>query len=161
MTHMFFSKQPWKGSLLGIVLAISVPAAAQLEDIRTRQLMQDVAELQRTVRQQALRIDQLEREISRLTGTPVASPVAREGVSAADVEKQRWLAPKTWDRVSVGMSEIEVLEILGYPTSARAGQEKSMKTLFYSVQVSPAGFLSGNVELENNRVRAVQRPTLR
>jgi hypothetical protein len=158
---MFFGKQPWKGPLLGVLLAISVPAAAQLEDIRTRQLMQDVAELQRTVRQQALRIDQLEREISRVTGTPVARPVGSEGMSTRETEKQPWLAPKTWDRVKVGMSELEVLEILGYPTNARAGQDKSTKTLFYSVQVSPAGFLSGNVELTNNRVRVVNRPALR
>lgn len=157
---MFFGKQPWNGPLLGIVLAISIPAAAQLEDIRTRQLMQDVAELQRTLRQQALRIDQLEREISRLTGAPVTRPATSEGVSARDLEKQPWLAPKTWDRVKLGMSEIEVLDILGYPTSARTAQDKS-KTLFYSVQVSPAGFLSGNVELTDNRVRAVNRPALR
>ncbi len=158
---MIFGKQPWNGPLLGIVLAISLPAAAQLEDIRTRQLMQDVAELQRTVRQQALRIDQLEREISRLTGTPVARPLTSEGVSTPDMDKQPWLAPKTWDRVKVGMSELEVLEVLGYPTSARTAQDKSTKTLFYSVQVSPAGFLSGNVELTDNRVRAVNRPALR
>src|SRR5688500_11047227 len=98
---MFPRKQPWMGPLLATGLALSVPAAAQLEDIRTRQLMQDVAELQRTVRQQALRIDQLEREIARLSGAPIPRTSQREGVTQSDASTHPWLAPASWDRVSV------------------------------------------------------------
>jgi hypothetical protein len=59
------------------------------------------------------------------------------------------------------MTEKQVFDILGYPTSARTSENNAVKTLFYTVPVGNSGFLSGRVELENDSVRAIQRPALR
>lgn len=150
-------------ALFTLFAAFSLPAFAQLEDYKTRQLAQDVAELQRTVRQQQTRIDQLEREIARVTSRSPrgASGAEKPASPAIDEANQLWLSPKSWDRVQNGMTEAQVLEVLGYPTSARVGDNSGVKTLFYTLQVGSSGFLSGQVELENNRVRVIQKPTLR
>jgi hypothetical protein len=144
-----------------VVFAIAAPVSAQLEDYRTRTLMQDVAELKRVVRQQSQRIDQLERELSKL-GAKVPPPVASEPEQKIPQPKTApWMTAKTWDRVTAGMSEKQATDILGYPTSSRTDESTGVKTLFYTVAVGTTGFLSGNVEVEKDRVRAVQKPVLK
>jgi hypothetical protein len=142
------------------IAAVS-PAGAQLEDFRTRQLMQDIAELKRVVRTQEQRIDQLEREVSRLSSR---SP-DRGGSRPADKNPNGLNAPwknlKNWDRLTPGMSEKQVLDILGYPTSARAGENRTVKTLFYTKPVGNTGFLSGQVQLENDSVKVIEKPVLK
>jgi hypothetical protein len=144
-----------------IWIAAVSPAGAQLEDFRTRQLMQDIAELKRVVRTQEQRIDQLEREVSRLTsrspdrGGSKPTDKSPNGVNAA------WKNLKNWDRLASGMSEKQVLEILGYPTSARTGENGAVKTLFYTEPVGNTGFLSGRVQLENDSVRLIEKPALK
>lgn len=143
------------------VLAMAAPAGAQLEDYRTRTLMQDVAELKRVQRQQSQRIAQLERELSRL-GAKLPDPTVPEPEGRVPQPKDApWMTAKTWDRVAVGMTEKQALDVLGYPTSSRIDEKTAVKTLFYTVAVGSTGFLSGTVEIENDRVRAVQKPVLK
>jgi outer membrane protein assembly factor BamE (lipoprotein component of BamABCDE complex) len=143
------------------VLAIAAPAGAQLEDYRTRTLMQDVAELKRVVRQQSQRIDQLERELTRLGAKLPAPETALPEQKIPQPKDAPWMTAKTWDKVAVGMTEKQVLNILGYPTGSRTDEKTAVKTLFYTVAVGTTGFLSGNVEIEKERVRAVQKPVLK
>lgn len=136
-------------------------AVAQVDDFRTRQLMNDVAELQRLVRQQAQRIDQLERQIRQMSAAPGSRVPAAPAAEGPAVTNQTWLEPGTWERVRPGMSAQEVLTILGVPTSMRTDENTQVRTLFYTLPVGDSGFLSGTVELVNDRVRAINRPTLK
>lgn len=159
--HVPRAIRPPRGLLLAVALGACLPAMAQLEDFRTRQLMQELSELRRAVHEQGRRIEQLEREIARLTGDAAgARAVPGEAPDALPADRA-WLAPASWDRLRIGMTEQQVLDILGYPTSARTAAGATAKTLFYTVQVGPTGFLSGRIELENGRVRAIDRPALR
>ena len=146
---------------LAVWMATIAPAGAQLEDFRTRQLMQDIAELKRLVRTQEQRIDQLEREVSRLTSRSPDRGGSKSTDQPPSARSAAWKNVKNWDRVAQGMSEKQVLDVLGYPTSSRTGENGTVKTLFYTEPVGNSGFLSGNVELENDRVRLVQKPALK
>jgi hypothetical protein len=145
-----------------VALAVcSLPAAAA-EDLRIHQLMQDINELKQMVREQAQRIDRLESQFasrSPAAALPVPNP-SSAGAAGMVPESRRWLAPANWDRLRPGMSEQEVLTILGYPTSVRSAPDSSDKTLFYTVQLGPSGFLSGHVVLADHKVREVEKPTL-
>jgi TolA-binding protein len=148
---------------LGFAMWIATisPAGAQLDDFRTRQLMQDIAELKRVVRAQEQRIDQLEREVSRLTSRSPDRGGSRPADKQPSASKAQWKNLKNWDRLARGMTEKQVLEILGYPTSARTGENGSAKTLFYTEPLGDTGFLSGHVDLENDSVRLIEKPALK
>jgi hypothetical protein len=146
---------------LAVWIAGISPAEAQLEDFRTRQLMQDIAELKRVVRTQEQRIDQLEREVSRLTSRSPDRGGSRSADKSPASLNAAWKNLKNWGRVAQGMSEKQVLDILGYPTSSRTGENGTVKTLFYTEPVGNTGFLSGHVELENDRVRVIEKPALK
>jgi len=146
---------------LAVWFAAVSPAGAQLEDFRTRQLMQDVAELKRLVRAQEQRIDQLERELSRVTSRSPDRGGSRPPDKNAGSPNAAWLNLKNWDRIAEGMSEKQVLDVLGYPTSSRTGENATVKTLFYTQPAGNTGFLSGTVVLEKDRVRSIQKPALK
>lgn len=147
----------WRAVFATMLTAIAVNASAQ-DALRIQELRQEINELQRLVRDQSRRIDALEREISRSkVAVSPGPPRARPAAPAASAEK--WLVPGNWEKLRTGMTEQQVLDTLGYPTTVRGGQDS--KTLFYTVQVAPSGFLSGRVVIENRQVREIQKPTLR
>ena len=123
--------------------------------------MQDVAELKRVVRTQDQRIGELEREISRSTSKPPDRDAPRTAERSSQSANAAWLNLKHWERVKTGMSEKQVLDVLGYPTSSRSSENSGGKILFYTQPVGSTGFLSGTVELDNDRVKTVQKPTLK
>ena len=57
------------------------------------------------------------------------------------------------------MGELEVINILGPPTSMR--QEGEARVLLYAMEIGAAGFLGGSVELRDRKVSEVNPPTLR
>ena len=67
-----------------------------------------------------------------------------------------WKNPSSWNGVSNGMSERQVISILGKPTSAE--NVGSFRTLFYRGDVAGSGFVSGNVKLDEDRVWIVNKP---
>ena len=62
-----------------------------------------------------------------------------------------WTIPANWDRIEEGMSEEQVVAILGPPTK-REEQFLSYLQLSYEGQVEGSGFVSGNITLERNQV---------
>jgi hypothetical protein len=133
-------------------LAVLPIAAFAADDLRIEQLKQDIAELHRLLREYDRRIDQLEQQRFRApTQLPGRAPPGSD----------KWLTPANWDKVRPGMSEQQVLEVLGYPTSVRQTETDGAKTLFYTMQVGPSGFLSGRVVIAGDAVREVERPVLR
>ncbi|MGQ0833619.1 MAG: hypothetical protein ACT4O5_01640 [Gammaproteobacteria bacterium] len=145
--------------LIACVLWSAGSAAVDAEDVRVEQLRQDVAELNRVVREQARKIESLEREIARLksAATPGRPRSAKDG---ADVGELAWVSSGPWRKLRPGMSESEVIALLGPPTAVRGDGEAS-KTLLYTLELEGTGFLSGSVELGSGQVREVREPQLR
>ena len=67
--------------------------------------------------------------------------------------------PAAWEKLRTGMTEQQVLDVLGYPTTSRG--TGASKTLFYTVQVGASGFLSGRVVIVDKAVQEIQKPILR
>jgi hypothetical protein len=57
------------------------------------------------------------------------------------------------------MGELEVIGILGPPTSMR--QEGETRVLLYAMEIGSTGFVGGSVELRDRKVSEVLKPVLR
>ncbi|HJS21162.1 MAG TPA: hypothetical protein VJ764_00780 [Steroidobacteraceae bacterium] len=129
--------------------------AASADDARERQLELDVQQLRRELMAQARRIDELERLTVRgVKETTVTAPVVSPVLPA-------WLVAANWERVRTGMSEADVRQVLGTPTSVREGSSAERRTFFYALEVAPEAFLAGSVELAEGKVIEVRKPVLR
>jgi len=129
--------------------------------IKINQLEQDVRELQRTVQQQARRIEVLE-TAARQAGTGTTRWPRLPAPSASkDNSTPMWLRSEHWERLRPGMTEADVINTLGPPTTTRKSPDNDTQTLFYARELEAGGFLSGQVVIENQRVREIHRPTLK
>lgn len=147
--------------LIGIVLgcAFALPAAPGWgqDALRVRQLESDVLRLERDIEAQARRIDQLEQAV-RGTSTRALppAPAARSADSSPG-----WLVSTNWDRLRPGMKEIDVIALLGRPTSVRTDADGKKHALLYALELGPSAVLAGNVEFSESGVSEVNKPTLR
>ena len=67
-----------------------------------------------------------------------------------------WKNPYTWGKVKNGMSESQVIHILGPPTDKKVSYTT---TLYYRGEKSGSGFISGNVVLnDDDRVIIIHKP---
>ena len=140
-----------------VVLLGDGVAAMAADDFKVSQLEQDVRDLQRQV--QAL---------SRQVEAQRAAPAVNAGSNADAAGRVRepprepaapaWVDAARWQRIQPGMGELEVLGILGPPTSMR--QQQADRVLLYAMQIGASGFLVGSVTLRDRSVASVQRPTL-
>ncbi len=129
--------------VLTVVLSASTPAFAQ-ESGHLRQLKQEVDMLKRTVLEQSRRIEVLERELQgnpSVIFPPAANSTATPRMLSAE---QPWHDGSTWGRVKNGMSEAQVISILGRPTSVES--VGGFKTLFYRGEVNGSGSVSRNIK---------------
>ncbi len=141
---------------LALSSLLATPALAQ-EDIRVRQLEGEVQRLQRELATQARRIDQLERDM-RLSGTTTR---AAAGSSRPADSSPAWLVVGNWDRIRTGMKELDVISILGRPTSARQDEAGKASTFFYALELGPNAVLVGSLKFDQAGVAEVKRPGLR
>ena len=126
------------------------------EDFKVIKLEQDVINLQRRVEELSREIDQLQQRAAS-SGTPSTASASPQ---AAD-DTPRWLRAANWNRVRPGMSELEVIEILGPPASVRGGAADSSRTLMYAMELGSSAFLAGSVTLEAHKVARIEPPSLR
>lgn len=136
----------------------TAPAFAQIpvDDLRVRQLEAEILRLQQQVDAQALRIEALERA-ARLTPP---DPSSVSSVRAPDTSPV-WLATANWDRVKPGMTALEVIAILGRPTSTRNSEDGKLRVLFYAMELGPDKYLSGTIRLDDSGVTEINRPMLK
>lgn len=144
--------------IIALILVVTVaPVFAQPSE-RVRQLEQEINFLKNTVADQGRRIELLERQ---LLGKPSAtgsssSPAAAQFRTPSSVAFP-WHDKNAWDRVKHGMSEAQVVSILGPPTSVNV--MGSYRTLLYRGDVPGSGSVSGNVMLTGeDRVLYVNTP---
>lgn len=138
--------RPW------LALVACLPLGAIADDLRVSQLEQEVRRLERQVQALSRRLDEVQRP-SFTTERPLTR------AAAAPTPGDAWIDADKWGRVKPGMSELEVIALLGPPTSLR--DEDGARVLLYALELSSSGFLGGSVTLRNRAVVRVQTPVLR
>ena len=129
--------------------------AAEDDTYRLMKVEQDVRNLERQVQTLTRQLDELRQQAGR-DRLPSA---ARSTSAAAASNSTAWLEPARWDRVRVGMSELDVINALGPPTSMR--QEGETRVLLYAMEIGSSGFLGGSIELRDRAVSAINKPVLK
>jgi hypothetical protein len=136
-----------------LACALTLPFAAVGDDLRVAQLEQEVRRLERQIQSLSRRVDEVERPA--FDAARPASPAA----SSPAPPEERWLDASKWRRVKVGMSELELVELLGAPTSMR--EESGGRVLLYALEVGSSGFLGGSVRMRDGKVIAAETPRLK
>src|SRR5262245_7792280 len=139
-----------------LVAMLAAPAFAQ-DDLRVRQLENEVMRLQREIDAQNQRIERLESS-ARVSGS--MPPPVTTSPRAAD-SSPAWLVGTNWDKLRTGMKELDVIALLGRPTSVRTDDSARTHTMFYALELGPSQFLTGNVRFGDAGVAEINRPTLR
>ena len=149
--------QPLLLLMTTLAVASSVPAQV-VDDLRVRQLENEVNRLQRELDAQSRRIDELERGARTGALTPRASapaPSEREDRSPA------WLVSTNWDRLKPGMKELDVIALLGRPTTVHADADGKRHSLMYAMELGPNAILAGSVSMGAGGVAEIHKPVLR
>ncbi len=139
---------------LTILLLVSPLAAGAADDLKISQLEQDVRNLQQEVRAQSQQIEELRRQLAR----PADQLRLPSSSTPAATNSGLWLDSSRWQQVKAGMSELEVIGLLGPPASMRARDEE--RVLLYAMEIGSSGFLSGSITLRDRVVLRVQIPLL-
>jgi hypothetical protein len=138
-------------------LAAPLPVLAQ-DEFRVRQLENEVLRLQREIDAQNQRIERLESNVRAPGSVPLPPSVVAP--RAAD-SSPAWLVSTNWDKVRTGMKELEVIALLGRPTSVHGDKDTNGHIMFYAMELGPNQFLAGNVRFGDAGVAEINRPALR
>jgi hypothetical protein len=143
--------------LLALLLLLGQNAPAADDDTyRLMKLEQDVRNLERQVQTLTRQLDDVNQKVSRAGDRSAPS---RSSSASAATSSTAWLEATRWDRVRKGMSELEVIDVLGPPSSMR--EENGARVLLYAMEIGSSGFLGGSVEFRDRAVTAVNKPTLK
>lgn len=124
------------------------------DETRVSLLEQDVRELKRQVVTLSRQVDELRSRPAR----PEAGAALRPDRAPAS-DPERWVDSAKWNALRPGMSELEVVTLLGPPTQIR--DENGARVLLYALEIGSTGFLGGSVVLRDRKVAEVRKPTLR
>ena len=135
--------------ILGLVV-LSPFGLAQVHDTRIDKLEKETAQLKATVAEQDRRINELQASVRALQAalTPTPKPIPSP--------TPPWHEPSNWNLIQPGMSEAQVVQILGPPTNVDA--DTDVRTLRYETASSAKRALKGSVTLTDDRVTAAQPP---
>ena len=134
-------------SLLVLTCGIAV---AQTRDPRVDELTKETAQLKQQITDQEARIAELERAVKFLQSAapPMPAPIPSPTLA--------WHQPSKWSQIKTGMSEAEVVAILGPPTSVDSSIDQ--RTLLYAPDSKSTSALKGSVTLIDDRVSAMTPP---
>jgi prefoldin subunit 5 len=135
-----------------LLICVALPAFAE-NDPRVPFLEQEIRDLQRQVLTLNRRIDELSTRPARLP-----AQTTDERTLQSPSELPLWVDASKWQRLRVGMSELEVINALGAPTSMR--EEGDARVLLYAMEIGSSGFLGGSVKLRDRAVVELKQPTL-
>lgn len=140
------------------LLILPVAGFAAGDDYKVIKLEQDVRRLEQQVRDLSRQVAELRRGVPTSVDQAPA-PTARE----TDIPQipPRWLRVKNWQSVKLGMSELQVIDTLGAPTSTRASADGETQILFYAMEIATGSFVGGSVELRDRRVVQINVPMLK
>jgi hypothetical protein len=147
-------------NLLPALIAVSLlgPSAHAQDDAnyRVMKLEQDVRNLERQVQTLTRQLDELKQQSARAGDS---SALGTRSSTAPTTSSTSWVDAARWERLRAGMSELEVINILGPPTSMR--QEGEARVLLYAMEIGSSNFLGGSVEFRDKAVSAINKPTLK
>ena len=140
--------RPLRGA--GLLLLVCGIATAQTRDPRVDELTKETAQLKRRITDQEARIAELEKAVKFLqsAAAPMPTPIPSE--------TPPWHRPANWSLIKTGMSEAQVVGILGPPTSVDSSIDK--RTLLYTPDMKSTSPLKGSVTLIDDRVSAMAPP---
>ncbi len=148
-------------AVFAIVLGVAGPACAD-EGARISRLESEIQLLRSQIDEQNRRIQRLEADLARRSGTAPSSAAPKPAGDdkrvrpPASTGPQPWHAAAAWNRVEKGMTTEQVTAILGAPTAAESVE--GFKTLFYRGTTVAGATLDGLVNLRDDRVVAVVKP---
>ena len=138
--------------LLAALLLLASLAAPAADDLKVMQLEQDVRDLQRQV-------SGLTRQVEELQRRPIpGARTERAFAPSSTVSAGVWVDAAKWNRLRAGMSELEVINTLGPPTTIR--EESGARVLRYAMEIGSSAFLGGSVTLRDRVVVEVRKPAL-
>jgi len=144
------------------ILAVAVTATAHaqipVDDMRVRQLEQDVLRLQRMVEDQTRRIQWLE-QAARIASP--ATPLLIPDSSLPENSSPSWLVSASWDRIKTGMTPQQVMAVLGRPTSTRSAEDGKLRLMYYAMELGRDTYLTGTIRLDDTGVVEINRPALK
>jgi hypothetical protein len=144
-------RRQWRFIVVPLLTASAVLAA---DDSKFMKLEQDVRNLERRVGDLTREIEDLQQQLTRAGERP---PGRSRPAPASP--SSGWLNVDSWNRVRIGMSELEVIGLLGPPTSMR--DDDGGRVLLYAMEIGSSGFLGGSVTLRDRQVTEVSPPVLK
>ncbi len=150
-----------------IVLSLAFLGTAQASfgqtiEQRLNDAVNEITILKRVIAEQDRRISQLEKAVEALRSVSASNREKTKTASEPSnpkTSKPLWHDPAAWAKLQEGMSEAQVIAILGNPTSVE--NEASLRTLIYETQkYMGASSLKGKVKLLDGRVWLVESPEL-
>ena len=143
--------------ILLLSLLSAGPLVAAVDDFRVLRLEQDIRTLEREVQTLRRLVSELQQRAQRTD--PTYQFNVEPSAQAAETN-DGWLKASAWKRLRVGMSELEVIEILGKPTALRPDPQ-NRRALLYSLEIGTTNFLSGAVSFSGGKVVDIQQPALK
>ncbi len=150
-------------------LALAGPAAARPEpppksvNARVTALETEVAKLERLVADQGRRLAALEERLAPTQVAPAEGEAAQSAERASpepspprNPDLPLWTVAANWRKLHTGMSEKEVVAILGKPSATR--EIGFSRTLVYRGDVPGEGAARGTVHLKDGKVSEVDPP---
>ena len=140
--------KPLRGAALLFLMCGT--AAAQTRDPRVDELTKETAQLKQRITDQEARIAELEKAVKFLqaAAAPVPTPIPSP--------TPPWHRPANWNLIKTGMSEAEVVSVLGPPTSVDSSIDQ--RILLYAPDSKSTSTLKGSVTLIDDRVSAMTPP---
>jgi hypothetical protein len=132
---------------------VAFAPAAMADDFRVNYLEQEVRELKRQVLSLNQRLDQA---TTRPPREP--SPQARPAPSDRAPLEVKWVDARKWKSLRLGMSELEVIELLGKPNNTR--EDGGARLVLYAMEIGDSGFLGGSVRFRDGAAVEILQPTL-
>ncbi len=141
-------------SLPLLFLGLGFPAfgASPVDSGRISFLEQEVRNLQRQILVLNRQVDELRMRPDRIA--PAEKPAGGRVIE----DSSQWLDAAKWRQLRNGMSELEVIGMLGPPTSMR--EENGARVLYYALEIGASGYLGGSVTMRDRTVVEVRQPTL-
>lgn len=153
-------------ALILLMLALCPAVAAAQDGAGVARLEEQIRQLQREVLNLSQLVNELRARVDRPSPATLPStvvvPSASSGARSAapdNAASTRWIDATRWQSVRQGQSELEVLEILGPPTSMRGQGEE--RVLLYALEIGTSGFLAGSVTLRDRVVVSIETPRLK
>jgi hypothetical protein len=138
-----------------IFTQFTLPGLAGGQESLNVDLQKRIAELEKTIINYESRIAALEVELAQLKVILGIQSSTKESPRAILNASIGWKESSNWEKIKNGMSEKQVIAILGKPTSISDGV---FRILYYQGEVPGSGYVSGNVKLTDDRVYLLEKP---